>query len=84
MYRERNELDTDLVWSPNGGPHNAQTLDMPVPITVLSTMPSTHDGVTPSQASPSYGVFRVRQKDFAFDGTTILIVEFYIIEVFMS
>ena len=39
VYRERNELDTYLVWSPDGGSHNAQILDMPVPTTVLSTMP---------------------------------------------
>ena len=27
ICRERNELDTDLVWSPVGGPHNAQTME---------------------------------------------------------
>ena len=39
VCRERSELDTDLVWSPDGGPHNGQTLDVPVPTTILSTMP---------------------------------------------
>ena len=47
---EKNDLDTDLAWSPYGEQHSAQstpTLDMPVPTPFSPTMPWIHDGVTP-------------------------------------